>query len=184
MSKLDLVQLGSLPFKPRAMFSAFQAFGNTTTLEAYPTNMTVPVAVPYSSGHNAVGLLDNTHQRVTTAVFAFACTAANNVKMALDVTGFTKCDNGLYLRTQFFLGETQAGNYDISTATGEATAFACDNFSLKTTATSSVSYVEPTADSSFALLLVDIRGFDYAMVRIAQGAATAATKGQVWVGVN
>jgi hypothetical protein len=185
MSSLQLVQLGSNPFKPQKMFTAFQTLGNTTTLPAYVTNLGIPVAIAGDTGVNPRGVYDNTDRRMVSLILAFAVTAADNTKAAVRVTGYSQiATTGLYLRTNFFVGEAQGGNVDISTAMGETTAFACDNFSLKTLATPNVSYIEPNADSSFALLIVDIRGFEYVAVDLAQGTATAATKVQVFYGVN
>ncbi len=185
MSKLDMMQLGSIPFNPRQYPQAFQTLGNTTNFESYPANMGVPVTIAGTSGVNPVIVFDNRKLRATTAILAFLMTNANNVKLAFDLTGFSQIDGtSLYTRTKLFLGEAQAGNLNLPSASfGTPTAFAADNFSLKTFAAPSVQYIEPADDLSMALLSVDLWGHDYLMVRLAQGAATAANGGAVLIGV-
>lgn len=187
MSQLDHVQLSSTHFTPTPMFSAFQTLGATTTLPAMPTALAKPAAIAGSVSVNPCGLFDNTRIRATTLILMFAMTAANNVHVAFDVIGFSKIRSiasDLYLPTKFFLGAAEAGNINISTPIGEATAFLADNFSTKTFAGFNIAYIEPADDIGGAMLLCDIRGAEYVTVRLAQGAATAATKAQVYYGVN
>jgi hypothetical protein len=185
LSAIQTVQLSSIPFKPTALFSAFQTLGNSTTLAAYPSNLTIPVAIAGDTGVNPRAVFDNRKVRATSALLAFACTDANNEKIAIRLTGFSQISSSsLYLRTQFFLGEAQAGNIDVSTALSETTAFLCDNFSLKTNVSPYVNYIEPTADSSAAVIICDLRGYEYLAVDIAVGSATGGVKAQAWIGIN
>lgn len=191
MGQLDHMQLLSNCMKPTQLFSSFQTLGNTTILQPFATTLGIPLAIAGDGTHNPVGVIDNRHTRATSYVFIFGLTTANNSKLAIDIIGFSGINKpgvggspSLYLPTRFFLGEAQAGNYDISAQIGETTAFLADNFDLKTFAGFNSSYIEPSDDSSAAMLIVDVRGADYITVRLAQGAVTAATKGQCWYGVN
>jgi hypothetical protein len=184
MSKLDMIQLGSIPFNPRQYPQAFQTLGNTTNFESYPANMGIPATIAGAGGVNPVIVFDNRRLRATTAILGFLMTAVNDANLAFDLTGFSQIDGtNLYTRTKLFLGAATAGNLNLSTPLGEATAFAADNFSTKTFAASSVQYIEPNDDLSMALLSVDLLGHDYLMVRLAAGVATAAVKAQVLIGV-
>lgn len=177
MSLLGPSYLTSIPFKPQPMFSIFETLTNGT-LPAMPTGMGVP------TGGTKVKVFDNRDRRITSLLLMFAMTAVNNAQMLFDIIGFSQIGvTGLYLPARFFLGEAQAGNISVA-ATGEASSFLADNFPVKTLQGSNVQVIEPTDDVGGALMMVDIRGFDYAQIRIAQGSGTAAVKGQVYAGTN
>lgn len=176
-------QLSSIIFQPTAMFPSFQDVTGTT-LSTVATLLTKPSQILGAVGAGVRAIYENTPTCATTLCLKFALTTADNVKAAVRVVTLSKTTNGLWLPTEHFLGEVQAGSFDISTAVGEATAFACDNFSLKTKVSPYVNYVEPTINSGFAELLIDIRGEQLVVVDLAAGAATAAAKVQIWYGVN
>lgn len=185
MAQLDHVELLSLLFRPNPMFPAFQTLGNTTNFEAFPAAQGLPVAVAGSGSTNATAIFDNRKTMATSLLLMFAATAANNAFLACDVTGFGKMHNSsIYLPIRYFNGIAQAGNISLATSTGEANSFLCDQFSTKTFAGGNVSYIEPADDIGGAVMIIDIRGVEYVAVRIAKGGATAALKGQVYVGVN
>lgn len=183
MSKLHLVQVGSNPFHPSPMWPTFQTFNNTTVLQAYPVSLAKPVTTLSGISGNPIGVYDNTKERMVNLLLMFAGTTTSNQQMAVDVTGFSNIPGtSLYLPTRFFLGEVQLSTYSIA-AQGTASSLLCDQFDLKTFAAGTVGYIEPADDSSGALMVIDIRGYDLVGIRLAAG-GTAATAGQVFWGVN
>lgn len=189
MSKIDTVQIGSFLFRPSPLFNGFQTLGNTTNFTAFTSTTAKPVQVLGSGGVNPIGVFDNFRLRASTLLIGFMATNANNVNVAFDITGFSKIENAtlytspFYWSTKFFTGQTQAAAIDVSTTTGEPTAFMCSSFNSKTAITPYINYIEPSDASSGALLIMDIRGMDHVAIRLAQG-TTAATKAQVIIGVN
>jgi hypothetical protein len=185
MSKLDLVQLGSNHLAWSPLFSTFQQLGATTTLQAFPTGLAIPIASAGSGSANPIGIIDNRKVRATTLLLAFGVTSTNASKLKLDVTAFNKIvATSYYLPTKLFLGEAKGSAFDLSTYLSQASAFGCDQFDLKTFAFDGVAYIEPADGLSMAILRCDMRGAEYVAVRLAQGVATAAAYGQVFYGFN
>lgn len=183
MSKLDLVQLGSLPFNPTRSWTSFQQLGATTNFNTVPASMGKPATINGGASANPSFVYDNTATRSTTLLSMFAVVTADS-NVAIRQTGYAKEPvTGLYLPTTFFLGAGNAGSFSTA-ATGQASSLAVDNFPTKTFASPFVKYIEPSDGLGFALLIVDIRGYDYVLTDLAQGSATASTYVQLWTGVN
>lgn len=186
MSKVDLVQVGSNPFTPTPLFkTGFQTLGNGATLQPFTTGMVRPQEVLGGSGVNPIGIIDGTSNRIVSVLLMFGITAGASAKLAVNLIGFSSIrpQKALWLSTQFFLGEAEAGSYDCSPL-GEPSSFLADQFDVKTFASGNINYIEPADGSSAAVLLCDVRGFDILAIRLAQGGSTAATKAQVWWGAN
>ena len=166
MSRLNLVQIGSVPFEPVKVFSGFQTLGS---VPAYPTSLRVPTA------GTCVGVFDNTKTRNTCLVMGLI--AGSNSPVSYDLTGFSQVAGTLlYVPSLMVSGAASPSAGSSSTALG---GYLCDHFSTQTFTSSFAKLIEPTDAATLALCVLDMRGFQYVVLRLS-GSGTAQA---LW-GVN
>jgi len=175
MSKIDTVQLTSLMFSPNLANPS--GFTPAAAVPAYPTASGIPTS---STGQ---WVFDNRTPRVTALVLAFAVTSGQT--LTFDVTAFSRVNSpsGTQAIPTLLFSGTAAASAAVSLGTevsGGLSVVACDSFPSKTYEGSVIKYIEPADGKTFALIFLDLRGADYALVRLANASATA----QILYGVN